>query len=319
MLDKINHHYDRIKPSLIKLYKTLHTPLIKFSILSFVVIITVYYVITQYNALQNSIKGINLNYQAIFLSSIIVVLTICFSVLSWVLIIKALGFNILIIETAYIQLLSSLGKYIPGHIWNFSGRIILSKKFGLPLKFSSISIFIELVFHYFLGLLISIIFFPAEIIMINRSLLVSLKIILILLLTTIVFIIIYFVKKKILINTKLNVILLLFAFTLRLLIWYFSSYAFIILLISIGLPQINISTALSVISTSYVGGFVAFITPDGILVREVIFSFFLRNYISQPDAVISSVLLRFQMIVSELFSIGIVLLSMVFFRKKQEI
>ena len=85
------------------------------------------------------------------------------------------------------------------------------------------------------------------------------------------------------------------------------SYAFILLIQSLGYPNIGISHAISAITSSFFVGFIAVFVPDGLVVREALIIFLLRNILSTADATLISLVFRFQMVLVEFLAVLIVL------------
>ena len=63
----------------------------------------------------------------------------------WQYILKFLGQNLDLIEAWRISSIASLGRYLPGKIWLFVGKIAMSKQRGLDIKRVSSSLMFEII------------------------------------------------------------------------------------------------------------------------------------------------------------------------------
>lgn len=63
--------------------------------------------------------------------------------LGWHLILRALGEKPQIAQSFWIWMASSLGRYLPGGIWPYASRVVMSVDSGIPLATASISLYLE--------------------------------------------------------------------------------------------------------------------------------------------------------------------------------
>jgi len=275
----------------------------------FLVIYSIYFIYNQYNNLKDSFSTLSINSPLLILSSLIIIITLILSIFSWNTVIAAFGYTYSWIDIARAQMLSSIGKYIPGHIWNYSSKVYLSNKLGLPIKISGIVILVEIIITYLLAICLLLVFVPVSIFPnISNGAVILIRVIGIIVLVSLVLApslisrygkqTEHIKKPKKLYNSIL----------LRAAIWTLSSYAFNLLILSLGYTNIGMPTSISVITSSFFVGFLAIITPDGIVVREAIIIFMLRKILSEPDATILSLFFRFQLVILEFFMILIVLI-----------
>ena len=88
---------------------------------------------------------IKLNYCFIFLSFIGLLLSFTCSALAWQMILKALDSRMSFKKSWWVITGSYLAKYIPGHIWSIGGRVYLCKKEGITEKISGTGIILEMI------------------------------------------------------------------------------------------------------------------------------------------------------------------------------
>ena len=86
---------------------------------------------------------------------VLAVALICFfayfacRVLAWGMIIGGLGYNLGAGATARIWLISELGRYVPGSVWSFVGRVYLAEQKGVPKRVTSTGLIAEM--YWLLG------------------------------------------------------------------------------------------------------------------------------------------------------------------------
>ncbi len=241
----------------------------------------------------------------------------------WKNLISGFGFKITFKESFIILGRSQIAKYIPGNIFHYLGRHILSKNIGIPNGVIINSIFTETI----LLILSSIsIFFISAIIYGYKNfvfegvnnLLVSAAIIIgiIIFLSLIVFLIIKYIPgikeklvrhnvivslkslniRKLWIQVFLGLILCMIFFTFSgSIMWYLNKYFW-------GESSLLF---LFIIGTNAVAWVAGFITPGasgGIGVRELVIIALLAPYIGQPKALVLSIILRLVTISGDLLS-----------------
>lgn len=274
----------------------------------FLVVYSVYYLISQYNPLKEILSSLSPNPVLLGFSSLVLFFSVLFSVHSWRESIAAFGYSFSWIDVGKAQMLSMLGKYIPGHIWNYSSKIYLSHKLGFPIKLSGISVVIEMVITYLVAIGLLLFFLPETVFPIGLGWLISLRI---LGFVTIIILLFLPLVLKQTFNKKLSLETpnrLVYVVLIRSALWILPSYAFLLLITSLGYPDIGLSTAIAVITSSFFIGFMVIFVPDGLVIREALIIFFLRNILSTPDATIISLMFRFQLLLIELISVVLILL-----------
>jgi glycosyltransferase 2 family protein len=283
--------------------------------LTLVIIYSVWFLITQYNDLKESTKNITINYPLILLSMLIILITLVMNVYSLKQIISALGFKLTWMEIARVQMLSSLGKYIPGHIWNYSSKVYLLNKLGLPIKVSGSVVVFEILITYLFAISLFSIFIPQSIIP-EAIRAFSLFIRAFGGITFIFLIITPFIGNR-LFGPDLKIpypLKMTAAMLIRAFIWVISSFAFLLLSFSLGFSNLDLAIAISAITTAFFAGFIAVFTPDGLIVRESVLVFFLDHLITSSNALILGLIFRFIILIVEFIVVFSILL---FFKAKE--
>ncbi len=94
-----------------------------------------------------------------FKSFSLVLMTVCLLPLylinatSWHLVTKALGFNLSYGQNIKIWLYSNLGRFVPGAIWQYAGRLYLTHKEGILKSLAATALGVEVIFNLSAGLL----------------------------------------------------------------------------------------------------------------------------------------------------------------------
>lgn len=300
--------YDKAKQLARRVIQLMENVWFKRIAVTFLLGYSVYYVTSQYQGLKDALSNLTPNLPLLFFSSAVLLVSVLFSVNSWRLLIVAFGYTFPWIDIAHAQMLSMLGKYIPGHIWNYSSKIYLSYKLGFPFKRSGLAVIIEMFITYLVAMFLFLVFIPKAIFSMGSSgfliirLTGSAGLILLLLIP---FLLSKFLMEKALITAPHRLVIVIL---IRAGLWILSSYAFLMLIQSLGFPQIGLSSAISVITSSFFVGFLAIFVPDGLVIREAIIIMLLRALITTPDATLISLVFRFQLIIVEFLSVLIIMI-----------
>lgn len=241
----------------------------------------------------------------------------------WKNLVSGFGFKITFKESFIILGRSQIAKYIPGNIFHYLGRHILSKNIGIPNNVIINSIFTETI----LLILSSIsIFFISAVIHGYKNfvfegvnnLLVSAAIIIgiIIFLSLIVFLIIKYipgikeklVRHNVIVNLKslnvrklwiqifLGLILCMIFFTSSgSIMWYLNKYFW-------GESSLLFLFIIGINAVAWVAGFITPGASGGIGVRELVIIALLTPYIGQPKALVLSIILRLVTISGDLLS-----------------
>ena len=251
------------------------------------------------------------------MSFLIVVLIVCTGGLAWILILKALGQKIYIIEGLKIQNYANISKYIPGFLWPYASKVYLSKKVGIIEKISGLSILLEFFLLIFVGFFVSLFFFPKDILsnypyLKENSL--SLQVLGIGLLLLILIIIIFqfgLIQRKLKLSFFFKKELLLISSLLLCLNWLGLGIGLWLISKSIyTLTSNNIGYFVFSFAVSMIAGILILPVPNGVGVRESIMVFLLSTQLPSSIAVILAVLSRLLIIIGEVVNLaGIALIQ----------
>jgi len=297
-----------VKKVVLKIFQFMENKWFKIAAIIILLVFSVNFVFKQFFELRETITNLTPNVIYLGISFTIFLITVLLSVYSWRFSIAAFGFSFSWIDIAHAQMLSMIGKYIPGHIWNYSSKIYLSYKMGFPIKLSGFAVVIEMVITYLIAINLLFIFFPTTIISFSSNWLIVPRLLGSINLALMILAPLLFSKKfreRFFVKSQSNFIIVII---IRLILWVLPSYAFILLILSLGYPGIGISHAISAITSSFFVGFIAVFVPDGFVVREALIIFFLSNTLSTADATLISLVFRFQMVLVDFTAVIIVIL-----------
>jgi len=168
--------YDAVKKIALKIFKVLENVWVKRVATILITVYAVYLLYSNYRTLKDSVAALTLNIPLIVLSAGIVLLTFILNISSWKFIVASLGYDQKWMDMAHVQMTSAIGKYIPGKIWNYSSKIYLSHKLGLPGSIASLALGVEVLLAYIIGACLFLIFVPAQILNVNSGLIIAMRI-----------------------------------------------------------------------------------------------------------------------------------------------
>ena len=228
----------------------------------------------------------------------------------WKIIIKNLGYEISIKKAIKIRSISEIGRYTPGKIWHFLGRAYFSKKVGIPKTTTLTSLVIETLSMMASAIAIFLLFSPGIVKMNAPAVLLILLACLIILrsekfnnLINKILIKKGKLKGKININipwTSLIIILILYGIS-----WIIIGTSLLLTIKSI-FPEIRYFSILNIsgiFAVSWVIGYISFLTPGGIGVREGTMTILLASQFPQPIAILVPIIFRILTVISELLMI----------------
>lgn len=234
-------------------------------------------------------------------------------VFMWTLILKKMGISLSFLKGVKIIFYSQLGKYIPGKIWTFAGRMYFCQRMGIPNSKTFISVLLELalttisgILVFLLGLLIT----PGFRINVNPFLLILLVIMLFAIihpkiLTMIINIFLRWIRKgPIRIDLSFSQICIMMGYYC--IIWLCFGMAFYFLINSttfITMSKVPILAGSLSVSTTI--GVMTLLAPGGLGVREGVLAFLLSNFFPISLAILLSVLSRIWISLGELILVGI--------------
>jgi uncharacterized membrane protein YbhN (UPF0104 family) len=219
-----------------------------------------------------------------------------------------MGNELSFMKMLYCYSTSQMAKYVPGNIWQFVGRGLLYKQNGIKTDNILISILMENIFLLGSALLVSLFllwFGNAEIGFLDFKLY-------IIAIFVILFIIFFKSERinKIKVNNKfMETIIILYnvsiakrlqTLALFIIAWLSFGLSFYLLLRSMGIGNINLSVSGGYFIFSWLVGYLAFLVPGGIGVREYILVKMLANYTIEPIAFTISLVSRVSWFIVEL-------------------
>ena len=227
-----------------------------------------------------------------------------------------IGFPLSLLKVMKIRALSDFGRYIPGKIWFVGGRLYLFGKEGMGSLKVILSIYLELVLNILSGFTLSLFFLSNNIFDIKLQILLPIFIILVLLFLrkkNIIFVINFIariIKKEKLDTSGLQYYMILKTFILYLIAWgifflafYFFTAAFIII------PIEKIGILGASMAMAWLLGFLVFLVPAGLGVREGSLYYLLSLEMATKYASIIAVLSRIWFLLGEL---GVLLIIYLF-------
>jgi len=262
---------------------------------------------------QVDFKQLHFNIRLLIASILFLWVHFLSSVLGWKLILDKLDVSLPFLKGIKIMFYSQLGKYLPGKIWTFTGRMYFCQKVGIPNSKTFISMVLELALTMISSILIFLIsfLFSSRFRMdINPFLLVAVAVLILMiihpkiLVRLINFFLRWLKKEPIKIDLNFSQIFVLTAYYC--IIWFCFGIAFYFLINSVTFitpSKIPIITGSFAISSTI--GAVALFAPAGLGVREGILSLLLSNFFPLSLAILLSFLCRIWVSIGELFLVGI--------------
>ena len=301
--------YESVKKIALKIFKVLENVWVKRVSTILIIIYAVYLLYSNYRTLKDSIAALTLDIPLVVLSAVIVLLTFILNISSWKYIVASFGYDYKWMDMAYIQMTSAIGKYIPGKIWNYSSKIYLSSNLGIPIKRVSVAIIVEIVITYLTALCLFLVFFPNSVLFDTSDNFIILIRVTGIVCLTLIFLAPLLINKyakirQLFVNQKA----LFYAVLLRTCNWLISGLGFYFLTKALGFPDIGLSLASAIIPASFFVSFLVFFLPDGVVVRETIIIYMLRDVLSSADATILSLVYRFFLIILEFIVILVIFL-----------
>lgn len=231
----------------------------------------------------------------------------------WKLILKELDVSLPFLKGLKIIFYSQLGKYLPGKIWIFAGRMYFCQKIGISTSKTFISMALEMALTTISGIFIflaSLLFSSKFRTDINPFLLVTVAVLVLVIIhpKVLVRIINFFLRliKKEQVRIELNFSQICMIMAYYCIIWLCFGIAFYFLINSVTFitpSKIPIITGSFAIASTI--GLIALFAPAGLGVREGILSLLLSNFFPLSLAILLSFLCRIWVSVGELLMAGI--------------
>lgn len=225
---------------------------------------------------------------------------ICFGVfffiksIIWIIILRTRGFSTDSKSTLFRYSLSEAKRYIPGSIFAFISRLDIHKS-DVPRKETVKGIGIEALLLSASALFVSV---PALLYLISRNFVNHNLQIGFVFLIAIAAIVLFILKTS---NLRSLIVSYFDSFALYVLAWIFYGLgSYLIALSMIPLDPKNLTVMISFFTLSWLCGYLLFVTPMGLGIREIVITFALSLFIPLPQASAISIMSRAGMILGEL-------------------
>lgn len=222
--------------------------------------------------------------------------------MSWYLVNKSLGSNLSYFKCLKILLLGNFGRFIPGGIWQYAGRIFLAKKEGVESKLTTNAIFMETFFTLSLGILISFWSGFFEKLQIKNF---WIAFILIISLGSIMIFIARNRQFKIRFNPSW-VPLILLSFSMQFIVD--GAILFFLSKNATYIPLESFPLFIGIFAISWIFGFVTIFAPSGLGVQEVTMAALLSNYMPFAVASVVAISFRLSLLLAEVTTVSISLI-----------
>lgn len=241
---------------------------------------------------------------------------------SWYLIMHSLGSNISYLRSFKIWVFSNFGRFVPGVIWQYAGRVYFSSKAGIPKTITISAIALESILLILVNSIIALIFF---LLMPNKEQLNQYKIFftLVSLVTLGIFfsglyfihnnkyivLAINFFQKITKRNFKIKKIKMDRRYLPPIICNFFLQFIvaglvlFFLLQFAINLPPTSLPIFIGIYVTSWLLGYLAIFAPSGLGVQEITMAGLLSFYVPFPVASLIAILFRISLMISETFAL----------------
>jgi len=280
------------------------------------IILTIFYFLGKtlcQNWRQIDFKELHFNISLFIASILFLWAHFLLAVFGWRLILEKLNVGLPFFKGIKIISYSELGKYLPGKIWAWAGRLYFCEKIGIPNSKTFISMVLELALTMISGILIFLIsfLFSSRFRMdINPFLLVAVAVLILMIIhpKVLVRLINFFLRwlKKEPIKIGLNFSQIFVMMVYYSIIWFCFGIAFYFLINSVTfIPPSKIPIITGSFAISSTIGVMALFAPAGLGVREGILAVLLNNFFPISLAILISLLSRIWVSIGELVMVGI--------------
>ena len=277
--------------------------------LALTIFFTGLYFYNQSQSLMALIREIDIKYYLILISYILAFIAVILGGYVWVSLLKGFGYPVNWLMGLRIHLISALAKYIPGGVWQFTSKVYLSYEKDIPPNILGLVMFCEVGLTIFsglgMGLLLSQNFMKAGWFPSWSGSILSIIGILILLFVFCSPLIIRKLIAKIIKSghRQLNLCVLYRGVFAVFAGWIFLSTSYWFSAIAFEIKNLDILTAILVITGSYVTGFLVFFMPSGLIVREGVAAFLLIGILDANLVIVLSTILRIEIIIGEIMGL----------------
>lgn len=232
---------------------------------------------------------------------------------AWRLILHALGAELPLGKSIAIFSVAQIGKYAPGKVWFTLGRMSMAKNEGIPEDRTMVSVVIELAF----SLLAATLLFGLAVLLIPREQ-IPRAVYLLFLLAPLSLVAVYPpILNRIIRFTLARLKRPLFELRmsypriLRILVLYVLDWAlqgaccFVLISSFYPMPLSRLPVLLGGYAMSWMLGFLVLIAPAGLGIREGVYTIILKTVMPEPIAIVSALVTRVWMTVSEVVMAGV--------------
>ncbi len=261
----------------------------------FVLILSAFFIIKLVvdNYEQVVISFFNISPINIFLSGLFYLLYFYMRALSWIFLIKSLDRSFSKVKGFEIWFLTEAIRYIPGNIWSFASRSYLTIGESIPKIKVLLSVGVEIALLIIVSLFLSL---PVLLNFLFEN-----SIFLLIFLVLLLLLVLYkFKKKASILFQKIFSKMFLLSIVTQFLAWIFFGFGTISLISSQGVdyPMVFSSSILA-----WLLGYLSFITPMGLGIREASMILLLGKYISLGEATTVALVSRFILIIVEVVNL----------------
>lgn len=227
-----------------------------------------------------------------------------------------LGGRLEFTKAGYIWFLSEFSRYIPGNVWSFVGRVYMCDKEKISKRIASLSLLLEIFYLLGASLLLGIIFFLSGSPTIKLplwSVIIILPIIITIINPKILGILInklLSLMKKEKMNFRFGFGQSIIVYLLYVIAWFaYGLGSYMTAAAFVDLSNVSVLWLICSFVLSWAIGYLSFVTPMGLGIREAVIITILKTVISGPLASLVAIATRIFMIFSELIALSFVLLS----------
>ena len=303
-----------------KVYYLLNKPYIKIIVLILLFIFSFIYLENQYDEIVNIIQTTEINKNNIFIALFLVLLTIFQGTLTWRAILSWLNFKKPWGESAKGYAISSLAKYIPGFIWQYTGRVYFSHELSIPIKVIGYAIFAEFLLSILDGSIIACFSYILSDLQYFQHSYFNLIITGILILFILALVLLPRIFRKVFNKSEdeKNILLIKYYY-LSILFnisgWILMGFSYWLIVSSLEIPKIPFISAMFMHSASFVAGSIALPVPNGLVIREAVLALLNNNIINDNFFILSSIIFRILILLGEII-FTFIIISIQFIRSR---